>query len=76
MSAPKVVAKGQRLIAERIKELAREFNVPIIEDKPLARSLFKLAPVGGEIPVDLYRAVAEVLSYVYKLKGKKPLLGE
>ncbi len=70
MNAPKVVAKGQRLIAERIKELARTFDVPIVEDKFLARSLFKTTPVDGEVPMDLYRAVAEVLSYVYRLKGK------
>jgi flagellar biosynthetic protein FlhB len=71
MSAPKVVAKGQRLIAERIKEIARKNNVPIVEDKPLARSLFKVAEVDQEIPFDLYKAVAEILAYVYQLnKGR------
>jgi flagellar biosynthesis protein FlhB len=71
MGAPRVVAKGQRLIAERIKELARENDVPIVEDKPLARSLFKNVEVDQEIPVDLYKAVAEILAYVYQLsKGK------
>lgn len=70
MNAPRVVAKGQRLIAEKIKALAKEFGVPIVEDKPLARSLFHMAAIGAEIPVELYRAVAEVLSYVYRLKGR------
>ncbi|MBI4734041.1 MAG: flagellar biosynthesis protein FlhB [Rubrobacteridae bacterium] len=71
MSAPRVIAKGQRLIAERIKELARENDVPVVEDKPLARSLFKNVEVDQEIPVDLYKAVAEVLAYVYQLnKGR------
>jgi flagellar biosynthetic protein FlhB len=70
MDAPTVVAKGQRLIAETIKSIAEKFQVPVIEDRFLARSLFKNASVGDEIPVDLYRAVAEVLSYVYRMKGK------
>jgi flagellar biosynthetic protein FlhB len=71
MGAPKVVAKGQRLVAEKIKELARENDVPIVEDKPLARSLFKTVEIDEEIPVDLYKAVAEILAYVYQLsKGR------
>ena len=70
MGAPRVVAKGERLIAQRIKELARKHGVPVIEDKPLARALFRMAPVGAEIPGELYRAVAEVLGYVYRLKGR------
>jgi flagellar biosynthetic protein FlhB len=69
MSAPRVVAKGQRLIAERIKEIARENNVPIVEDKPLAQSLFKSAEVDQEIPYELYKAVAEILAYVYQLNN-------
>jgi len=68
MPAPMVVAKGQRLLAEKIKEIAREHNIPIIENKPLARSLFKLVDVGAYIPNDLYRAVAEILAYIYRLK--------
>jgi flagellar biosynthetic protein FlhB len=68
--APLVVAKGERLIAEKIKEIARKFEIPIVENKPLARSLFELAEVGMQIPARLYRAVAEVLAYVYKQKGK------
>jgi flagellar biosynthetic protein FlhB len=71
MGAPKVVAKGQRLVAEKIKELARENDVPVVEDKPLARSLFKSVEIDEEIPVDLYKAVAEILAYVYQLsKGR------
>ena len=68
MQAPKVVAKGQRLVAERIKEKAREHRVPLVENKPLAQSLFKLVEVGQAIPIDLYQAVAEVLAFVYQLK--------
>ncbi len=69
-SAPCVVAKGQRLIAQKIKEIAIENNIPIVEDRPLARALYKLCDVGQSIPANLYRAVAEVLAYVYRLKGK------
>jgi len=65
-SAPKVCAKGARLIAERIKEIARENNIPIIEDKPLARMLFKL-DLGTEIPVTLYKAVAEILARILSM---------
>ncbi|MBU0983205.1 MAG: flagellar biosynthesis protein FlhB [candidate division Zixibacteria bacterium] len=70
MGAPVVVAKGERLIAQRIKEIAREHGVPVIEDKPLARSLFKICNVGDFVPEKLYRAVAEILAHVYRLKGK------
>lgn len=70
MQAPRVVAKGQRLIAERIKAIAQQAGVPLVEDKPLARALFRLAPVGAEIPAELYRAVAEVLGHVYRLRGR------
>ncbi len=68
--APLVVAKGQNLVAERIKTIAREHGVPIMENKPLARSLFKSVEVGQVIPVEMYQAVAEILSAVYRLKGK------
>ncbi len=70
MDAPTVVAMGQRLIAERIKEIASEHDIPIVENKPLARTLFKACEVGMQIPASLFRAVAEVLAYVYKLKGQ------
>jgi flagellar biosynthetic protein FlhB len=69
--APIVVAKGERLIAQKIKEIARQHGIPVIEDKPLARTLFKLCDVGQIIPANLYKAVAELLAYVYRLKGKK-----
>jgi flagellar biosynthetic protein FlhB len=72
MGAPVVVAKGKRLLAERIKEIAADHGIPVFENRPLARSLYELVEVGAEIPESLYRAVAEVLSYVYRLKGKAP----
>lgn len=70
MKAPKVVAKGMNKIAERIKEIAKENNVPIVENPPVARALFKACEVDKEIPSDLYSTVAEILTYVYKLSGK------
>jgi len=69
MSAPTVTAKGQRLIAQKIKDLARQHRVPIIENKPLAQALFKSVEVGREIPGNLYDAVAGVMAYVYSLKS-------
>ena len=68
MSAPRVVAKGQDLLAARIKEIAREHGVPIIENKPLAQALFKGAEVGDVIPGDLFGAVAEVLAYLVRIR--------
>jgi len=68
--APLVVAKGAGHVAERIRELARENGVPLVENKPLARALFKSVEIGSEIPEGLYKAVAELLAYVYKLKNK------
>lgn len=67
MRAPKVVAKGIRLNAEKIRETAQQHQVPIIENKPLARMLFKHGRVGGEIPAELYAAVAEILAWVYRV---------
>jgi flagellar biosynthetic protein FlhB len=72
MFAPQVVAKGQRLVAQRIKERAREHNVPLVENKPLARTLFKAVEVGQSIPAEMYQAVAEVLAFVYRLKSARP----
>jgi flagellar biosynthetic protein FlhB len=69
-SAPVVVAKGERKMAQKIKDIAREYDIPIIEDKPLARALFRMCEVGDFVPAQLYRAVAELLAYVYRLKGK------
>lgn len=70
MDAPKVVAKGAGHIARRIVAVASEHGVPVVEDKPLAHSLFSLVEVGHFIPVQLYRAVAEILAYVYQLKRR------
>lgn len=70
MDAPFVLAKGERLIAQKIKQMAYEHDIPVIEDKPLARALFKMCVVGSMVPANLFKAVAEVLAYVYKLKGK------
>ncbi len=69
MDAPQVTAKGSGYLAWRIKELARDNKVPIVENPSLARILNKI-DIGQEIPEDLFRAVAEILAYVYKLKGK------
>ena len=69
MVAPVVVAKGAGHLAERIKEIAGNHEVPIIEDKPLAQALHKMVEIGEYIPVELYRTVAEVLAYVYRIKG-------
>lgn len=66
MKAPRIIAKGSRLNALRIREVAAQHNVPIMENKPLARMLFKYGRVGGEIPAELYAAVAEVLAWVYR----------
>ncbi len=68
MAAPLVVAKGAGFLAQRIKEVARENHIPLVENKPLARTLFKAVDIGKSIPEELYRAVAEVLAYVYRLK--------
>jgi len=71
MAAPVVVAKGAGVIAQRIRKLALENNIPIVERKPLAQLLYKEVDIGRPIPTDSYAAVAEVLAYVYQLKGKK-----
>ncbi len=73
MQAPRVVAKGQGFMAQRIREIAIGAGVPILERKPLARALFKLVEVGQEIPEQFYSAVAEILAYVYELTGKARL---
>lgn len=77
MSAPQVVAKGSQLVAERIKELAREHRVPVVEAPPLARALFRHAEVGEIIPGELYTAVAQLLAYVHQLnRSMNPVLPE
>jgi flagellar biosynthesis protein FlhB len=70
MAAPVVVAKGERLLAERIKSIAKESRVPVIENVPLARALNKNVRVGEPVPADLYQAVAEVLAFVFRMSGK------
>ena len=69
MKAPVIVAKGSRLNALRIREIARQHQVPIIENKPLARLMFKYGRVGGEIPAQFYAVVAEVLAWVYRVNA-------
>jgi len=69
MFAPKIVAKGAGVVAEKIKEIAAEHGVPIVEDKPVARALFKL-DIDTFITEELYVAVARILAYIYKIKGK------
>lgn len=70
--APIVVAKGAGHVAERIREIARQHGVSVIENKFVARTLYKLVEVGKEIPSDLYRAVAEILAFVYRTRGVTP----
>ncbi len=69
--APKILAKGSELIAQQILEIAEEFGIPVIENIPLARALFRLVRVNQDIPPELYRAVAEVLLFIYQLRGKE-----
>ncbi len=71
MNAPIVLAKGQRLVAQRMREIARKHDVLVLENRPLARSLFRLGKIGKEVPISLYQTVAEVLAFVYALKGKR-----
>ncbi len=71
MVAPRVIAKGKGFIAEKIKEIARENKVPVVENKILAQLLNKTVDVNENVPEELYRAVAEVLAYVYKLGGRR-----
>jgi flagellar biosynthetic protein FlhB len=72
MPAPKVVAKGVDKVAERIREVANENDVPLVENPPLARALFAAVDLDEEIPPEHYKAVAEVIGYVMRLKGKMP----
>ena len=70
MSAPKVVAKGAHRVAERIVSLARENRVPVVQNIPVARALYRTVEIDQEVPPHLYVALAEVLAYVYSLRGK------
>jgi flagellar biosynthesis protein FlhB len=71
MEAPTVIAKGQDYLALRIREIAKKNEVITMENKPLARALYERTEVGDSVPADLFQAVAEVLAYVYRLKGKR-----
>jgi flagellar biosynthetic protein FlhB len=68
MGAPRLVAKGADLIAQKIREIAQQHNIPIVEDKPLAQAIFKSVDIGDEIPEKLFQAVAQVLAYIYRLR--------
>jgi flagellar biosynthetic protein FlhB len=71
MAAPMVLAKGAGVLAQRIRRLALESNVPIVERKELARTLYADVEIGQPVPAEQYAAVAEVIRYIYQLKGKK-----
>lgn len=73
-TSPVVVAKGEQLIAVQIKAIAEDANVPIIENVELAKALFSSCKVGDAIPIELYKAVAEILAYIIKIKRKKELI--
>ncbi|MDR1048900.1 MAG: EscU/YscU/HrcU family type III secretion system export apparatus switch protein, partial [Synergistaceae bacterium] len=72
MAAPQVVAKGRGFIAVKIREIAEENGVPVMENRPLAWALYEAVEVGDEVPENLYRGVAEILAMVYKLRRKTP----
>ena len=69
--APVVLAKGADLLAKRIREIAKEHDVPIVENPPLARSLYQSVEMGGAVPAELFRAVAELLAYVYRQRANQ-----
>ncbi|MCP4020496.1 MAG: flagellar biosynthesis protein FlhB [Desulfobacteraceae bacterium] len=71
MDAPTVTAKGAGSVAKNIRKIARENDIPLVEDKELAQNLYSSVDIGREVPIELFQAVAEILAYVYKLKGNK-----
>jgi flagellar biosynthetic protein FlhB len=71
MVAPIVVAKGKNYLALRIRQIAVENQVPLVENPPLARGLYKAVEVGHEIPPHLYKAVAEILAYIFRLMHRR-----
>jgi flagellar biosynthetic protein FlhB len=70
MEAPKVIAKGKDYLALKIREIAKTNDIVMMENKPLAKALYNQVELGDSIPADLFQAVAEVLAYVYKIKGR------
>jgi len=70
MSAPMVVAKGMRKLAQKIIKIARKYDIPIVENPEIAWALYRTVEVGEEVPVKFYKAIAEILAYVYRMKGK------
>ena len=68
--APVVVAKGEGFLAEKIRGVAKENDIPVLENKPLARALYRNVEIGKEIPIEMYQAVAEILAIVYRMEGK------
>jgi flagellar biosynthetic protein FlhB len=70
MAAPVLVAKGADLMAKRIREVAAEHHIPIMENPPLARTLYDKVPLDSPVPPDLYAAVAQIIAFVYKLKNR------
>lgn len=68
MPAPKIIAKGAGFVAQKIKEIAREYSVPIVENKPLAQAMYRKLKIGQFIPRELFEATAQVLAYIYRLK--------
>jgi flagellar biosynthetic protein FlhB len=71
MAAPVVLAKGQDYLALKIRQLAVDAHVPVVENRPLAKALYQMVPVGKEIPPELYVAVAEVLAFVFRLRRER-----
>jgi flagellar biosynthetic protein FlhB len=80
MPAPVVLAKGVDFLALKMREIAKEADIPIVENKPLARAIYAAVKEGDEIPVNMYQAVSEIIKFVFKLKGikvnKKPVSNE
>ena len=75
MISPTIIGKGADNLAMKIREVAKEHDIPIVENVPLARALYKTVKVGEPVPRTLYKAAAEVLAFVYKLKRRKKALG-
>jgi len=72
MDAPVLLAKGQDFLALKIREIAEEHGIPIVENPPVARALYAGVEVDQEIPPEHFKAVAEIIGYVFRLKGKMP----